>query len=200
MIHEVIAELGAHLLSRGCPLPVVEGPENPTTTWGRERIVVEHTFDGDADTYGPPRSQHKNPKHRHTRTVAYKLTIYSQSKGAGASLFEHCRRAEKILDMVLTSMDYVAAVRKDAWEPKGGKFITPEFLKGAESPGGAVYELKFTFDRAVATRTWAGSARPTATLGAGGVTSITKVSQAHGPDDDDDQTTVPATAETACGA
>lgn len=164
MIHEIAKELGARLAAIGLDAPVVEGPENPTTTWGRERVVLEHTFDGDPDSFAGPRTQSENPKRRYTRTAAYKLTVYATSKKPGASLFEHCRRAEKMLDAVLVEMEEVAATRLSHWAPKSGRFVTPELLKGAENPGGAVYELAFTFDRAVAKRKWSGEIRPTATL------------------------------------
>ncbi len=154
MIHEIASELGARLSDKGVPIPVVDGPENPSTMWGRERIVVEHA--DEADSFGPPRSQHINPKHRFTRTMACKLTIWAKAQAPGASIFEHRRRAEKILDKAICAMAYVAAVRKNRWEPKSGKFITPPDLAGAENAAGAVYELAFNFDRAVMDQTWAG--------------------------------------------
>jgi hypothetical protein len=199
MIHELGVELAARLGTQGVPLPVVDGPEpTTTTTWGRERIVIQHADGGDA--FGPPRSQHINPKHRHTRTANYKLTIYAKSAAIGAAVFEHRRRAEHVLDKVLCAMDYVAAVRKNRWAPKSGGFITPPDLAASEKPGGAVYELSFTFDRAVIDRTWANAAAEEFTITADHLTSTTKVSQAQGPDDDSDPNNVPAAAETACGA
>ena len=200
MIHEIVKELGARLVALGLGISVGEGPENPTTTWGKERVVVEHTFDGDADSFTATRGVHRNPKVRRNRVAAYKLTVYAQSTKAGANLFEHCRRAEKILDQVLVAMDYVAARRRARWEPKTGRFFTPENLKAAENPGGVAYELAFTFERAVTTRTWDGEKQPEAQPLVGG-RSTTKVSLAHAPgSDSSDPSTVPADAETACGA
>lgn len=198
MMRDIGVKLAARLVVSGTPVAVIDGPEQTkTNTWGRERIVIQH--DG-ADTFGPVRSYHINPKHRRTRTVSGKITIYAQSPLSGATNFEHERRAEAILDQVLIGLDYVAAVDKNKWEPKSGQFITPEDIKESERRGGAVYELKFTYDRAVIVRTWADAIRPEFTFGAGSLRSTTKVSLAHGADDDNDPNTPPATAETACGA
>ncbi len=162
MIREIGTELAARLEAKGVPVPVVDGPENPTTMWGRERIVIEH--DDGADSFGPPRSHRRNPSHRYTRTMSCKMTIFAKSPAAGAAIFEHRRRAERILDKVLCAMDYVAAVRKNHWAPKSGKYITPPDLAGSENPAGAVYELSFEFDRAVMDQTWAGANRPESTM------------------------------------
>jgi hypothetical protein len=197
MIREIGRELEMRLHAFGVPITVVDGPERgSTTTWGRERIVIE--YDDKADAFGPPRSQHVNPRHRYTVSEACKLTIYAQSTVAGPTVFEHRRRAKRLRDEVLHAMDYVAAVRKNRWNPVAGRFLTPPDLAGTDKPGGAVYELTFTFDHAVEIRTWVGAATPEGNVAA--VRSATRVSRAHGPDDDDDPNTPPASAETACGA
>lgn len=199
MIHEIGLELAAKLRAIGCTVPVVDGPEygEPTTN-ARERIVIEHDEDG-SDRFGPPRSQHSNPKHRYTRAIAGKITIYARSPSANATTWENRNRAEHILDLVLCKMCQVAAERKNLWQPVGGGFVRPRDLEQSPRPGGAVYELTFTFDRGVFEQTWDGDIRPTATLGPNAVRSRTAVSLAHSGDDDDDPNTVPAHAETACG-
>lgn len=199
MIHEIGLELQTKLRAQGLHVPVVDGPEfGETTTNARERIVLEHDEDG-KDAFARPRSQRPNPKHRFTRGIAAKLTIFARSERAGASTWEHRRRAEHMLDMVLCALDLIAADRHNAWAPTGGGFTRAADLEQSAKPAGAVYELTFSFDRAVAMRTWAGDARPEITLGAGAVRSRTALSIAHGPDDDDDPNNVPATAVTACG-
>lgn len=167
MIREIGVELQAYLRAKGFPFAVVDGPEpTKTVTWGRERIVIEH---GDGtDSFGPPVSQSINPKVRRTRTPSYKLTIYAKSAKSGATVFEHKRRAEQVLDAVLVGMDYVARAptRRSRWNPVAGRFITPVDLEGSEIPGGAAYELAFTFDRAVMEKTWAGTAAAEFTIAA----------------------------------
>lgn len=190
MIRDIADALQARLREKGCPIPVVTSAEpSKTNTGGRERIVVEHDYDGN-DAYSGPKSQHGNPKHVMTRTVAAKLTVYAQSVKAGAQLFEHHRRAEQILDVVLASMDLVT--RDDlqvAWRPTGGRFIRPEDLETSAKLPGVVYELTFTADRAVTQVTWRGDAAPEVTLPAGSVASTTRVQFANGE----------APAETGCG-
>lgn len=198
MMHDIGVELKARLVVAGCPIGVVDGPETTkSASWGRERIVIERSG---SDAFDAPRSQHINPRHRRTRRMAGKITIYAQSLQAGATMFEHEQRLDAILDQVLVAMDYVAAVRKNAWQPTAGAFFVPEDIKETERRGGAAYELQFTLDRAVIVRTWANAIRPEFTFGAGSLTSTTKASLAHGPDNDNDPNTVPTAAETACGA
>lgn len=198
MIHDIGRDLQAKLRKDGLAIAVVDGPEPAeTSTWGRERIVIEH--DSAGDKFSTPRGAHVNPNHRRTRTASYKLTIYVQSNVTSPTIFEHKIRAERVLHMVLCAMDYVAAVRKNHWDPSTGRFVVPVDLEKSEKQGGAVYELAFTFDQAVAARTWAGLAKPEYSVGPGGVRSTTRVSSAHGPDDDNDPQTVPASAETSCG-
>ncbi len=199
MIHEIGKELEAVLRTAGCPLRVDDGPESTqTTTFGRERIVIEHVPGG--DSFGPTRSQHVNPDHRMTWIVGCKVTIYAQSPSAGARPFEHRRRASRVLNMVLVGLEQVARTNRNAWRPTGGGFVTPADLAASEAQAGAVYELTFTYDRPVVVQTWAGESAAEFTLGANGITSITKVSRNGVADDDDDPNTVPASAETACGA
>ncbi len=161
MLHELAGEMQAALIAKGCPFPVVDGPEpTKTASWSRERIVIEH----DVDAFGPPRSQHKNPKHRMTRQVGVKLTIYAKSPAVGALEFEHRRRAEHVLDLVLVALGDVCSMRKIGCALKNGSFVIPEDLTDSAAPCGAAYELSFAVDRGVPVLTWQGEKRPEATL------------------------------------
>jgi hypothetical protein len=188
MIREIGVELQAALRAKLCPVRVVDREQTNPAAFGRERIVIEHD---EGDSFVAPRGSRANPKHRFTRTMGAKVTIYAQSTGAGALEFEHRRRAEHILDLVLVALDDIARKRKNAWTPTGGGFVIPEALEDSERHGGAVYELRFTFDRAVFEQTWAGDIKPEATVGEGGVGigSTTRASIIGANDN-----------ETACGA
>jgi hypothetical protein len=184
MLHEIGVELGAALVAQGCPLKVFDGPESTkTTTYARERIVLEYA---DSDSFSAPRSQHRNPKHRMTRNVAAKITIFAQSAAAGATEWEHYRRAEHILDLVLVAMEKVIVARKSAWNVGSGKFISPEDLKASESIGGAVYELAFTVERSVFEQKWNGSVKEQVTDFA--ITSSDRIILANGPEDQTSET------------
>lgn len=203
MIHEIARELQAVMRGRGCPFDVVDGTEaTKTTTYSRERIVLEHD-EGSDDTFSPVRGSgaatRKNPAPVLVVNQAFKATIYAQSPKAGAMPFEHRRRAEQMRDQLLVAIREVAAERCNGWEPRAGRFVQPGDLEKSEVIGGAVYELRFMFERGVKVETWKGEKRPEVTLGAGSLRSTTKVS-ANGWDDDNDPSTVPANAETACGA
>jgi hypothetical protein len=194
MIHEVAKEIGVLLKARGCPIPVVDGPEQTTPTgYARERIVVEHDEDA-GDGFSPVKGSFVNPVPRAIRDIGVKVTIYTQHPELGAMPFEHRRRAEHALDMFIVALFEVAAVRRNAFNLTGGKFVQPIDLKTSEKIGGAVYELKFTIDRGIRQLTWQGEKRPEATLDPEtGVKakSKTNVALANGAED--------APVETGCG-
>lgn len=165
MIHEIGVELNAALGAKGCPFGVIDGPEfRETTTFGRERIVIEH--DPAGDSYTPRQQTDTNPRTRRTRNIGVKVTIFAQNPSKGSQYFEHVRRAEHVLDMVLIALDVIVVARRNRVSFKSGKFVYPADLKDSETPGGAKYELLLTIDRGVADRTWAGAALPTVVVSA----------------------------------
>lgn len=200
MIHEVGRELATKLKALGVPHEVVTGPEpTTTTTFARERIVIEQTG---RDKFTHARSQHKNPDVRFICLQACRITIYAQSPRSGAQLFEHRRRANAVRDLVMCALEEVALTRKNGIAFGDGGFITPTDLAATELAQGAVYELSFTFERGVGKRKFTtGEVNTVKTIGPGGVsiTSTTKLSLQGAPDDDDDPHNIPAAAETACG-
>lgn len=174
MLHEIAVELGARLRALGCPVPVVDGPEpTKTTTGARERIVLEH--DDAGDRFDSAQAQRGTPTHVRARVVAAKATIYAQSTKAGAHDFEHRRRCEHTLDLVIAGLNDVIAARKNRVEFTGGRFVKAEDLTRSEVIPGAIYELTFTFDRAVRAQRWDYDLAPTLELEAGLIHSTTQV-------------------------
>jgi hypothetical protein len=165
VIHEIAVDLRAALIAQGCPIPVVDGPETTdTAAWSRERIVVEH---GDADAFDPPWSQNNGiSRRRMTRRMACKVKVYAQSALAGALFFEHRRRCDHILDLVLVALSGITYLRKghQAFLPDGGGYFDPPDLEDSKLRGGCAYELRFTFDRAIQEQTWDGDHAPTAEI------------------------------------
>ncbi len=196
MIHEIIRELNEGLRALGCPFPVYDREDTKTTAWARERIVVEN--DGD-DRFGPVRGVHTRQRHVCTQTSSYKATIYAQSPSAGATEWEHRRRAQRVLNTFLAVLNTIGSKRHNEWTPVRGRFLVPDDLEGSAAHGGAVYELAFTFDRGVVFESFKGEGPETFSLPGGMVKSTTKVSMRGGVDDDDNPNTPPADAETACG-
>lgn len=179
MIHEIGVQLGQTLSSKGLGIPVVDGPERrPTTTFARERVVIERSGE---DGYESRHLADKNPRTRMTRLIACKVTIYAQEPNKGAAEWEHFRRAEQMLDMVLIALDQIAKARQNLFKPKSGKFVVPDDMKHGETMGGAVYELQFTFDRGVADRNWNGSIQPT---GSAAIIDTESIVQQNGTGDE----------------
>jgi hypothetical protein len=164
VIHEVAVNLGQQLAGRKCPIPVLDGPDRRLpTTFGRERIIVEHDPNGDsfAPTHIAGPRLGVPPRNLLTRSIGVKITIYAQNPNKGSPYWEHKRRAELVLDMVLCALRTVGQVRQNWPGFRSGKFVDTEDLKASETPGGAIYELFVTVDRGVADRNWDGSADPT---------------------------------------
>ena len=187
MIREVGVELQARLRTRGVPLVVVDGPEpENTTTWGRERIVIERDREA-AGVFGAPRSQSLNPKRYFNLTEPWKITIYAQSARVGSTVAEHERRVMNVARCVMNALKYVAAVRKNGFDGGTFQLITPPDLVGAQRPGGAVCELKFTWEHGAQDVDFVGEAKPTGTITTGAHTTIVRTTDADA-------------GETACGA
>ncbi len=195
MIHDVGRSLQEAIKAKGSPFTVVDGPEpSTTTTWARERIVIEYVPGG--DKVGPATSQHVNPRHVATFSPAARITIYARSPNVGAQRFEHERRAHAVLRQVIAGLRLVFAVRKNSWSFNGGGFVTPPDLEKSEKVGGAVYAFDFSFDTGVPDLTWAGAAQDEMTILENTIQTTTMVSLTHAPDDDDDPNNIPASAET----
>ena len=185
MIHQLGVELRAALGALApvaCPLPVVDGPEPAqTTTFGRERIVIEHDYDA-SERFVEPRSQHQitgrpgnfGPQ-QFNRHIAAKLSIYGQSSSPGALHWEHRRRVEHLLDLVLVQLRAVTMRRKNWLVLTGGRFFVPADLKATEIAGGAAYELKFTVERGVYEQDYAGNIAGTFKVIDGSIAESTSV-------------------------
>lgn len=196
-MHAVGIELRRELAASKCAVPIVDGPEPRTALPTHERIVISEV----TDSFGPVRGQHRTTKHRMTRTVSGTVRIHAQSTAAGATVWEHRERAERILKQVLVGLELVAAKRHVTWSPKSGGFVEKiDDVGESPVPPGAVYELTFTIDDPVVAENFKGEVAPTAAIGGVSgvvITSTTKVSRAGAPDTD--PTSVPDAADTACG-
>lgn len=180
---DIATRLKSRLIAKRCPIQdVALDDRTETVTGARERIVLERDLDA-PDTFASVRGQHVNPKHKLTRSVPLKLTIYAQSTKAGAMSFEHEGRMDSLVDTVLASLDDV--LRGDlqvSWQPTSGRSVPPADLAESARQPGLVYELTFTADRAVRGVTWSGEARPQITAGAGLFENTTRVRLEHAPE------------------
>ena len=69
MIHEIAVELRAALVANGCPIPVVDGPEQMTSVvTPRERIVVSRDR-GQPEPVIAPKGAGRNPRHAFDRML-----------------------------------------------------------------------------------------------------------------------------------
>lgn len=183
MIHEIGRELEANLKAAGCPLKVYDGPESTeTTTFGRERIVIEH--DPNGDSFSPVHGSKLNPLYRGTRNIGVVITIYAQEPKRAAMPFEHRRRVELFLDMVYCSLYEVIKERKNDYTIKSGRLYLPDDLKNSEIQGGAAYELKLTIERGIFKSSFKGAIAPQVSVSAsdGGLPMISSGEVKLGPD------------------
>lgn len=192
MMHGIALEVAAELRARGVPFSVVYGPERMgTTVTSATRIVIERDR-ATGDGIGPARSVHTNPKMRGVRAIGCVARIFGKSNVAGAGGHGHEAVADQLVDALIVALDVVVRRNQTLWAPVSGKFLTAEDLsaRGLTTWPGVVYELRFTVDRGVFDRDFAGEAAPEASVGPGGVAiqSTTKVT-VNGI----------GTPETACG-
>ena len=96
--------------------------------------------------------------------MACKATIYAKSPKPGAPYMLHQRRAEHVLDQLFVGLQKVAIPRQNVVTFTSGRFLLPDDLKASETPGFAVYELFFSFDRGVVDQNWDFAADPTAEI------------------------------------
>jgi len=200
MIHDLGTALQTKLAAEGCPFKVVDREQFDATSIARQRVVIE--YDRAArHKWAAPLRLSGNPKVYFNVSPPCKITIYAQSTRQGATSFEHDDLALDAAFAVSNALRELFAERGlGLFMPSDAGFVTPSDLEGGKRTAGAVYEIKFSFTAAVQKLTWAGADLDEFTVGAGSITSSTKVSRFRGADDDGDDTTVPAAAETACGA
>lgn len=188
MIYKLSKDLAARLASRGCPLPVIYGPEpKKSTVINRPRIVLQRTTDDN----NPRRSQFKNPKQSGVRACGVVLHIFAQSNLAGAGRHDHERMAEQAADMCTVGIRQIVSSYKTllAWGPAHFLTDSEADLAGIEQWHGVIYELRFTVDRGIEDRTWQGEAAAEAELGTDIVfDKSTEVTDGSGP------------VESSCGA
>jgi hypothetical protein len=203
---QLVTLLQTGLNAIGCPASVVSAEDHKRVAWAEHRVVVDLDTDT-PDTFDAP-SLSENPKQRLTHNIPIKLTLYTKSGRPGATLLEHRHRSMLFVHAVICELERIVKTAEDAtppglggfpWvPPTNGKHVIPEDLKATDRPGGDVYELKWALPVAIPKRqSWTVEIYPTATLA--GVDSMTKVHRGLA-DDDNNPLTVPAGAETACGA
>lgn len=191
MIYEISREVQADAKKRGFPFRVEYGPErNPTTAIVDPRVV----FERDDDTPGPARKASTNPRMTGTRAMGVTLRIFAKSNAVGARRIDHERQAESMLDMMVTALRKVIAVRKTLWRKTGAwKFLSADELRliGQESWEGVVYEAHFSVDRGEFETTWAGDSAEKATIGGEDGVEIVNTTKVSGDES--------GPIETACG-
>lgn len=167
MIHEIGRELEAELRAQGCPLAVYDGPEALQTSGGyfRERIVIEHDAQA-RDTFTYVLSQRTNPKQHALRHIATKISVYAQAADAGATPWEHRRKAEHVIDLIVVALDkLLRGTRKNGFTITGGGFFRPEDLADSEVDNGAAYALTLTIERGIREETYKYAIRPEVVVG-----------------------------------
>lgn len=183
MLHAISLQLATALQARGCPVPVVYGPERPSdAALNKPRIVLQYDREK-GDSHSGPRSQTVNPRQVFTRTKGCVCRIFAQSTLEGAGVWNHERDADQIADHVQICLASILPRRNTLWLPTGGKFLNKQELQmlDLEAWPGVVYEFAFQFDRGVLDVTWrtptqsAGSAQEEHTMGSDELSTSVRV-------------------------
>lgn len=156
---KVVRDLATAMKAKGCPHPVVLGPERSKAAgYGTTRVVLERPKGDASDSSGPARSTHGNPKLLGIRDVGVKLTVYARSPVTGARGQDHQDLAERLADLVIGELDTVVRNIPSLPMTLGASgFVVPEDLEGSEVDGGAAYQQMLTIPHGIARvmRTWA---------------------------------------------
>lgn len=177
MIYEIARELAAALRKRGCPVPLVYGPEGMRpTSIGHSRIMVERPRVRSGDLWGEAKTHPANPRVTGMRSVPMLITVYASSTLAGAREQDHARLMDQILDVLQASLREVLGKRHAFWRVVSAGMPSPVEIdmSGIEQWTGAVYELRINVDRTMTETNWKGEARPTYELEADSIESTTK--------------------------
>jgi len=168
MLYEMTKEVNALLVSKGFPYPVEYGPGAVrTNAIARTWVHVERDR-GAAEQWAAPSGQHPNPPVYWKRNIAAKITIYANSTVTGARTQEHERLADKMADIVASSLYVVGKLRKLLSVGITGRFVPASELdnRSLQQWPGAIYEMTVTFSRSVPYLTWAGDKLPEGTFAA----------------------------------
>ena len=163
MLYDVAKIVSTELIARGCPLPVVYGPErmadvgltNPRIVFERPRSL--------GDAVGPPRCSKNNPPRRAERGIAGTVRVFASSTVDGARVQDHEEQADQAVDLVIVCLQIAAARIITTMTIGAGGYVSAAELglDGLETWPGVVYELPITIQRAVYDRTWAGDSKST---------------------------------------
>ncbi len=186
MIHEIVKELASEVAARKCPVRVLERETTTTTTWGRERIVIDEPG---PDQFLASRGVHVNPPHRRAWIMGCTAMIFAQATRAGALEWEHRRRAREIAETVIAGLYAIARKRRNALDLRSGQFVTIPDLEQSERFAGVLYVVSFGFERPVRDQDFNGEVAPEATLGDVAIRNTTNV---YGPNG-------VGSGETGCG-
>lgn len=164
MIYEISREVAASLKARGCPFPVIYGPEprGPTAAgFARSRIVFERDR-ARGDNSAPARSEHRNPKMHGIRALGAVVRIFAAATKVGSTLHDHEFIADQAADLSIVAIRKTVSAMQTllSWGPAGFLSADALNLHGLGEWPGVVYELRFAVDRGIYDRTWQGDAEP----------------------------------------
>jgi hypothetical protein len=182
MLFAIAQELKDALVTKGCPVSVVYGPERKDQALNHPRFVIERDRTA-GDKHTGARSQRANPRQVDTRAIGCVCRMFAKSSIEGAGVWNHERDADQMVDHFTVQMTSIVQMRHTLWRITSAKFMTADELAfaGLETWPGVVYEIKFEIDRGVADVTWrtpdqsAGSAQAEITMGSGELSTTVKV-------------------------
>jgi hypothetical protein len=155
-IHAVYVHLAAELKAKGVPFEIAYGPTQVPPKVGASRIVVQHDHEAGDQNLGP-RSQMKNPRQYAVRAMGGLVRIHAMATVESATRGDHERIANILADLVTVALIRIARRAKTEQ-----RIVREGFAVDATTDGwaGALYEIRFQFDRGVHDVTYQGAAMP----------------------------------------
>jgi len=164
MLYEIARAVATRVHSKGCPLPVVYGPEPvQDVALTKSRIVFERPRDALSDVVSAPRTQRMNPPLRGELGIAGVVRIYAQSTVDGARVQDHEEVALAAVDQVIVALQAVVGGMRTTHAISQAGLVSAATLALPELRcwPGVVYEIHFTAQHGVRDTTWAGDAKAT---------------------------------------
>jgi len=160
MIYRVSKIIATEVADRGCPLPVVYGPERlQSVAYADSRIVIERPRSATADTVFATRTTKHNPRRRAERSIAAVARVVARSTVDGARVQDHEELADNTADAIIVALQRAAAQLDTTIRIEESGLLSEDDLDatGLEAWSGVVYEIQFTVQRGVYDRTWVGA-------------------------------------------
>lgn len=183
MLPNVTAEISTAMVAKGAPYPVVYGPLRTAPGVNSPSQIVVQRDRQRGDTVETAPSHRHNPRLVFKRAIGGLVHIFAHSRAPGASVGDHERVADKLVDQLLVAILKVSQARIQPFRVTESRLMSAQELEeqALTTWPGVVYLMRFQIDRGVTDADWSGEGAGEATFGDGGAGIGTTIDTSSGP-------------------